>query len=207
MSDDKSKQNLLNNLPKIINIIPIIVPVSLMFNSIMNASLKGFFYTFGSIITLLFNNILSKCIDNEFKDQMKPKTNNIDVIDCEEGLFGLFEKDTFPDPIATFMAFTTSYVAISPIFINPYVNKISKGFWALTQLLFLTLLIALIRVKSCCSSWISIFCGWFIGILIGFVWYSTVGYLSKYKAGFTYFENDNNKKCEINGNSYTCSND
>lgn len=234
--------NILNYLPKLINTIPIIVPISLMFNSIMNASLRGFFYTFGTILTLLFNTILSKCIDDGFKNSMlgvgggggggstsvvnsgdmeskdtvnsgdkeskvADQVDSINHVDCAEGLFGLFDNNSFPDPIATFMAFTTSYVAISPIFINPYINKIGKGFWALTQLSFLTLLIALIRVKACCSSWVSIFCGWFMGLIIGFVWYSTVGYLSKYKAGFTYFENNNRKKCKIDGNLYTCSND
>ena len=206
-ADKRQTPNILNYLPKLLNMIPIIVPISLMFNSIVNASLRGFFYTFGAILTLLFNTILSKCVDGEFKESMKPKNNNSATINCSEGLFNLFDDNAFPVPVATFMAFTTSYVAISPIFINPYINKIGKGFWALTQLSFLTLLIALIRVKACCSSWVSIFCGWFMGLIIGFVWYSTVGYLSKYKAGFTYFENNNRKKCKIDGNLYTCSND
>jgi hypothetical protein len=199
---------LTDNLPKILNMIPIIVPISLMFNSIMNASLRGFFYTFGSIITLLFNNILSGIISPAFKKEMSPFGSSDETgIKCNEGLGGMFETNPFPDPISTFMSFTTSYVAIAPVFINPYVNQVGKGFWALTQLLFLSLLIAFVRVKSCCSSWISVFSGWVMGLIIGLVWYSTVGYLSRYEAGFTYFENTNKKKCKINGNSYTCSND
>jgi membrane-associated phospholipid phosphatase len=190
-------------IKNVVNLIPIVVPISLMFNSIMNASLRGFFYTFGSMLTVLFNKILSKCVGDYVRADIIPNY----ARGGEDGLFGLFDNDVFPDPIATFMAFTTSYVAISPIFINPFVNKINKGLWALTQLLFLTLLISLIRVRTCHSTWVSVFCGWFLGCIIGFVWYSTIGYLSKYEAGFTYFENDTKKKCKINGNSYTCSSD
>jgi hypothetical protein len=197
----------LNNM---INMIPIIIPTALLFTSIMDASLKGFLYTFGAVFVVLFNNILSNLMPSDLKKPPGiipspgvPPAFDSNNNDCDN-IFGI--KQTFPDTISVFMAFTTGYVAVSPIFINPYITtNIGKSFWALTQLAFASIFFAIINVKiSCCTQWISVFSGWLLGLIFGIIWYSVIGYISDYSSGYTYFENDNSKKCKINNNVYNC---
>ena len=174
-------------------LLPIIIPIMALFDSVFNSNLKGFIYILGLLLTMGTALSIASLISTETKQQPDDACNIFD-----KGKWGTVNQ-TRPGTHAVMLAYTFAYLLL-PMIVNSTIN-----WWLISTLSLFILLNAGIRKGLKCTDHIGILCGWLIGGIVGAGWYLFINNVTG-SSNLTYFgaQKSDKQQCSYRNKTFKC---
>lgn len=177
-------------------LLPIIIPMMALFDSVFNANFKGFLYILGLLLSMSTAHIIAPLLSQIKSDKIQNIPDICNIFNI--GNWGTTYKR--PGTHAIMLAYTFSYLLLPMI-----VNSTMNGYLIAT--LFLSMVInAFITNNVGCTDPYGIVFGWLVGGILGASWYLFLNHVGGSQE-LTYFSSQKSDKqqCSYKNKTFKCS--